>query len=73
MALILDDIYFAFRVPELFSFRYFVNEKNQPLDPDVVILGKGLAGGLPLSVICGKKQFSMNYDPDYLLKVNKVS
>eukprot|EP00926_Amoebophrya_sp_RCC4398_P000831 GSA120T00013107003.1 len=70
MAFILDDIYFAFRTPELFSFQYFRSKTNQPLDPDQIILGKGVAAGLPLSVICGKKAFAMNYDPDYLLKIN---
>lgn len=67
MAFIVDDIYFAFRVPELFSKNYFA------CDPDITILGKGVAGSAcPLSIICGKERFMMKYDADYLLKLNKV-
>ncbi|CAD7929013.1 unnamed protein product [Amoebophrya sp. A25] len=73
LAFVLDDVYFGFRVPELFSFQFFRHpESEKPLDPDQIVLGKGVAGGLPLSVVCGKRAFAMNYDPDYLLKLNKV-
>jgi glutamate-1-semialdehyde aminotransferase len=67
VAFIVDDIYFAFRVPELFSKNYF------GCDPDITILGKGVAGSAcPLSIICGKERFMMKYDADFLLKLNKV-
>ena len=70
IAFIVDDVYFAFRTSQLFSFAYFSTEK-QPVRPDVIILGKGVAGGFPLSIVCGKKRFMNYYDRHYILKVNK--
>lgn len=70
IAFIIDDVYFGFRTKELFSFKYFSNQ-NQRIEPDLVILGKGVAGGFPLSIICGKKRFMNFYDRNYLLKVNR--
>ena len=52
VALVVDDIYFAFRTPELLSANYFVHpDTNAPLRPDVIILGKALAAGYPLSAV----------------------
>ena len=70
IAFMMDDIYFAFRTRELFSFAYFSTDK-QPISPDIIILAKGVAGGFPLSIICGKKRFMNYYDRNYILKVNK--
>jgi glutamate-1-semialdehyde aminotransferase len=71
--LILDDIYFAFRTPELFSTQYFVHpETKAPLQPDVLVLGKGLAAGYPLSVVLGRRGVLNTYDKKYLLQVNKT-
>lgn len=69
----LDDIYFAFRTPELFSFKYFSQPgKKQNLDPDIIILGKGYAAGYPLSAVVGKNRFMNCYNKNYLLKVNRI-
>ena len=70
IAFMLDDIYFAFRTKELFSFKYF-KYNNKFLEPDIIILGKGVGGGYPLSIVCGKKNFMHNYDKNYILKINK--
>ena len=70
IAFIMDDIYFAFRTESIFSFKYF-EHNGEELDPDLIILGKGLAGGFPLSAVCGKEKFMNHYDRNYLLKVNK--
>jgi 4-aminobutyrate aminotransferase-like enzyme len=73
MAFVLDDIYFAFRTPELFSFRYFTHPKTgHELQPDVIVLGKGIAAGYPLSIVVGKTGFLNSYDKRFLLKVNKT-
>lgn len=41
VAFVVDDIYFAFRTPELLSSRYFSNpETGTSLEPDVIVLGK---------------------------------
>jgi len=71
LAFILDDIYFAFRTPELFSSFYFTL-KDKPLNPDLLILGKGCAAGYPLSMVVGKEKFMNFYDKNYLLKVNRI-
>ena len=51
--------------------RYFAHEGKE-LEPDVVVLGKGIATGYPVSVVVGKEMF-MGYaqrDSGYMLKVN---
>ena len=72
VAFVMDDVYFAFRTKELFSFRYFVNEDKAELKPDIVVLGKGIAAGFPLSVIVGNRKFMGWEDKKkgYMLKVN---
>lgn len=67
IAFIMDDIYFGFRTQEIFSYKFF----NLNTEPDVIILGKGMAGGYPLSAVCGKARFMNFYDKNYLLKVNR--
>jgi glutamate-1-semialdehyde aminotransferase len=69
IAFMMDDIYFAFRTKELFSYEYF-STPDQEIRPDVIVLGKGIAGGFPLSVVCGKNRFMNHYDKKFVLKVN---
>lgn len=71
IAFIMDDIYFGFRTSSLFSFKYFTDVDGKELSPDLVILGKGVAGGFPLSIVCGRSQFMNCYDRNFILKVNK--
>ena len=71
MAFIIDDIYFAFRTPEMFSKNYFTYQ-GKPLEPDVMVLGKGVAAGYPLSMILGRKGYLNTYDKKFLLQVNKT-
>ena len=73
VAMIVDDIYFAFRTPELFSTKYFAHpETGLALRPDVLVLGKGVAAGYPLSVVLGRKGYLNSYDKKYLLQLNKT-
>jgi hypothetical protein len=73
VALVMDDIYFAFRTPELLSSNYFVHpDTKAPLKPDVIILGKALAAGYPLSVVAGREGYLNSYDKKFLLKLNKT-
>jgi len=73
MALVMDDIYFAFRTPELISSEYFAHPDTKAvLKPDVIILGKAVAAGYPLSVVAGREGFLNSYDRKYLLQVNKT-
>ena len=69
----MDDIYFAFRTPELLSINYFIHpDTKAPVKPDVIILGKALAAGFPLSVVAGREGFLNSYDKKFLLKLNKT-
>ena len=73
VALVMDDIYFAFRTPELLSSKYFVHpDTGAELKPDVMILGKALAAGYPLSAVVGREGFLNSYDKKFLLKLNKT-
>lgn len=71
VAFIVDDIYFAFRTPELFSKNYFTYQ-GKPLEPDVLVLGKGVAAGYPLSMVLGRRGYLNTYDKKYLLQLNKT-
>jgi len=73
VALVMDDIYFGFRTPELLSSNYFTHpDTKAPLNPDVIILGKALAAGYPLSAVAGKEGWLNSYDKKFLLQVNKT-
>jgi len=73
IAFMMDDIYFGFRTPEFFSFKYFSQpDKKMNIDPDIIILGKGIAAGYPLSMVVGRTRFMNYYDKNYLLKVNRI-
>eukprot|EP00980_Cylindrotheca_fusiformis_P005104 scaffold1083_cov114-Cylindrotheca_fusiformis.AAC.8 len=68
---IIDDIYFAFRSPEFFSKDYF-RFNGRALEPDVMVLGKGVAAGYPLSMVLGRRGCLNAYDKKFLLQVNKT-
>ena len=73
VAFVLDDIYFAFRTPELFSMNYFAHpDTGASIKPNVLVLGKGVAAGYPLSMVLGQRGFLNTYDKKYLLQVNKT-
>ena len=73
VAMVMDDIYFAFRTPELLSSNYFTHpETKAPLKPDVIILAKAFAAGYPLSAVVGKEGWLNSYDKKFLLQVNKT-
>ena len=47
--MIMDEIVTGFRVPDFTVSRYW------DIKPDIILMGKGIANGLPLSVVGGKK------------------
>lgn len=53
---ILDEVVTGFRVPQFTVANWF------SLDPDIVVLGKGMANGFELSAVCGKKEVMDNED-----------
>jgi glutamate-1-semialdehyde 2,1-aminomutase len=73
VAFVIDDIYFAFRTPELFSKDYFLHpDTGASLKPNVLVLGKGIAAGYPLSMVLGETGYLNTYDKKFLLQVNKT-
>ncbi len=73
VAFVMDDIYFAFRTPELFSCKYFTHpETGAALKPNVMVIGKGVAAGYPISMVLGQKGYLNTYDKKFLLQVNKT-
>jgi glutamate-1-semialdehyde aminotransferase len=55
--MIMDEIVTGFRVPDFTVSRYW------DIKPDIILMGKGIANGLPLSVVGGKKDLmnAMDY------------
>jgi len=73
VAFVIDDIYFAFRTPELLSKDHFIHpDTGASLKPNVLVLGKGIAAGYPLSMVLGQTGYLNTYDKKYLLQVNKT-
>ena len=73
VAFVVDDIYFAFRTPELFSTNYFLHpDTGASLKPNVLVIGKGVAAGYPISMVLGQRGYLNTYDKKYLLQVNKT-
>ena len=73
VAMVVDDIYFAFRTPELLSSKFFTHPDTKvELKPSVIILGKAVAAGYPLSITAGREGFLNSYDKKFLLQVNKT-
>ncbi len=73
IAFVMDDIYFAFRTPELFSSKYFTHpETGVALKPNVMVIGKAVAAGYPISMVLGQKGYLNSYDKKYLLQLNKT-
>lgn len=72
VAFIVDDVYFSFRTPDVHSLRYFGASKSENVRADMIIMGKGIGGGAPLSLVAGTKAFMDCRDKNWLLKVNKI-
>lgn len=59
--MIIDEIFMGFRLAYGGCQEYF------GVKADMVLYGKTLGGGLPVGVVCGKKEYMRKYDPDYPL------
>jgi len=68
IAFIMDDVYFGFRTPSAFSFVHF----GLSTPPDLLVLGKGIAGGRPLSVVVGRSNFMNHSAPEHILKISTI-
>jgi glutamate-1-semialdehyde 2,1-aminomutase len=55
--LIFDEVYSGFRLAPGGAQQYF------NVQPDMVVYGKTVAGGMPIGVVCGKKHLMRRFDP----------
>ena len=64
--LIFDEVYSGFRLAPGGGQAYF------GLQADMVVYGKTVAGGMPIGVVCGKKQLMRRFDLDHPMRVAYV-
>jgi glutamate-1-semialdehyde 2,1-aminomutase len=64
--LIVDEVYTGFRLAPRGAQEYF------GVQPDMVVYGKTVAGGMPVGVVCGRKALMRRFDPERPLRVAYV-
>jgi glutamate-1-semialdehyde 2,1-aminomutase len=64
--LILDEVYTGFRLAPGGAQEYF------GLKADMVVYGKTVAGGLPIGVVCGRKDLMRRFDPERPMRLSYV-
>jgi glutamate-1-semialdehyde 2,1-aminomutase len=64
--LILDEVYTGFRLAPGGAQEYF------DLKADMVVYGKTVAGGLPIGVVCGRKDLMRRFDPEHPMRLSYV-
>ena len=64
--LIFDEVYSGFRLAPGGAQEYF------SVQADLVVYGKTVAGGMPIGVVCGKKNLMRRFDPDHPMRLAYV-
>jgi glutamate-1-semialdehyde 2,1-aminomutase len=64
--LIFDEVYTGFRLAPGGAQQYF------GVQPDMVVYGKTVAGGMPIGVVCGKAALMRRFDPDHPMRMSYV-
>ena len=64
--LIFDEVYTGFRMAPGGAQEFY------GIQADMVVYGKTLGGGLPVGVVCGKKELMHRFDKNHPLRVNYV-
>lgn len=64
--LIFDEVYTGFRLAPGGAQEYF------GVSADIVVYGKTVAGGMPIGVVCGKKDLMCRFDPDHPMRIAYV-
>jgi glutamate-1-semialdehyde 2,1-aminomutase len=64
--LIFDEVYTGFRLAPGGAQEYF------GVNADIVVYGKTVAGGMPIGVVCGKKDFMCRFDPEHPMRIAYV-
>ena len=64
--LIFDEVYTGFRMAQGGAQEFY------GIQADIVVYGKTLGGGMPVGVVCGKKELMHRFDKTHPLRVNYV-
>ncbi|BCA52882.1 hypothetical protein W02_00220 [Nitrospira sp. KM1] len=64
--LIFDEVYSGFRLAPGGAQEYF------GVRADLVVYGKTVGGGMPIGVVCGKKELMRRFDPDHPMRLAYV-
>lgn len=64
--LIFDEVYSGFRLAPGGAQDYF------GVQADIVVYGKTVAGGMPIGVVCGKKELMQRFDADHPMRIAYV-
>jgi glutamate-1-semialdehyde 2,1-aminomutase len=64
--LIFDEVYTGFRLAPGGAQEYF------GVQADMVVYGKTVAGGMPIGVVCGKKELMRRFDPERPMRIAYV-
>jgi glutamate-1-semialdehyde 2,1-aminomutase len=64
--LIFDEVYTGFRLAPGGAQAYF------GVQADIVVYGKTVAGGMPIGVVCGKKELMRRFDPERPMRIAYV-
>ena len=64
--LIFDEVYTGFRLAPGGAQAYF------GVQADLVVYGKTVAGGMPIGVVCGKKELMRRFDPERPMRIAYV-
>ena len=64
--LVFDEVYTGFRMAPGGAQEYY------GVNADMVVYGKTLGGGMPVGVVCGKKELMRRFDPEHPLRVSYV-
>ncbi len=64
--MIFDEVYTGFRLAPGGAQEYF------GVQADMVVYGKTVAGGMPIGVVCGKKELMRRFDPERPMRIAYV-
>ena len=64
--LIFDEVFSGFRLAPGGAQEYF------GVQADMVVYGKSVAGGMPIGVVCGKKDLMRRFDPEHPMRIAYV-
>jgi len=72
IALIFDEVYTGFRMGQHGATEYYGMGPDSGLKPDMIVYGKTLGGGMPVGVVCGKRELMHRFDKKHPLRVNYI-